>query len=264
MNNSKFWEGAIWKVASVVGALLALFLLVLTIKEIKSIGYVGRDVPMQSTITVNGHAEEMAIPDIATFSFSVVEQAKTLAAARELATTKINKVLEILKQNNIAENDMKTLSYNVYPKYDYEPTVCNASYCRGSKQVLLGYEINQTIQVKVRDVSKVGEVFNMVVTAGISNVDNLQFSVDKKEEVQDKARVAAIADARVRAEKLAQSLGVKLIRIVSYSDSNGGYVPMYYAKTANMDAGTSLQAAPQVPTGEQKISSDVSVTYEIR
>ncbi|MBI5126360.1 MAG: SIMPL domain-containing protein [Candidatus Taylorbacteria bacterium] len=253
-----------WKTAIAVGALLALFLLVLTIKEIKSIAYVGRDIPTQSTITVSGHGEEIAIPDIATFSFSVIEQAKTLEAARELATTKINKAVEVLDQNKIAKNDMKTTSYNVYPKYDYEPTVCTTTFCRGRKQVLLGYEINQTLEVKVRDVTKVGEVFVAIGAVGVSNVGGLEFSVDKRDVLVDSARVAAIADAKVRAEKLAQTLGVKLVRIVSYSDASGGYAPMYYAKSAMMDSASGAAVPPQVPTGEQKISSDVNVTYEIR
>jgi uncharacterized protein YggE len=258
-------KSCVKKTAIAVGVLLSIFLLVLSIKEIKGLKYVGKDLPMQTTIAITGHGEEVAIPDIATFTFSVIEEAKTLDAARTAATAKINKTIDILKQNGIAENDMKTLSYNVYPKYEYIPVNCNQFRCERTQQTLLGYELNQTLEIKVRDITKVGTVFDAVGKAGVTNVSGLQFSVDDREAVQDVARAEAIADARTRADEIAKSLGVKIVRIVGYNDNTGYPTPYYYAKEMDMVSGSAVvNAAPQVPTGEQKITSDVTVIYEIR
>ena len=260
--NQGSWN--VWKIAKLVGILLAVFLFILSIKAIKETRYVGRDITGQSTISVSGHGEEIAIPDIATFTFSVIQNAKTLNEARTEATDIANKSIDALGKNDVAKNDIKTLSYNVNPKYEYMPQVCTVSSCRPSKEVLIGYEVNQTIEVKVRDISKVGALLDVVTGLGVTNVSGLQFSVDKKDDLQNKARTEAIKKARTQAEALADSLDVNIVRITGFQESNGGGypTPMYYMKDIGGRAETA--SAPQIPVGEQKITSDVTIVYEIR
>ena len=120
------------------------------------------------------------------------------------------------------------------------------------------------LQVKVRDITKAGTLFSTVGGLNVQNVDGLQFSVDDIDIVKDQTKTIAIADAKVRAEKLAAALGVHLVRIVSFADdtSSGTPYPIMYARES-MAVGKA-SAAPQLPQGEQKVTSNVSVTYEIR
>ncbi len=261
--NQGSWS--VLKIMKIVGALLAIFLFIISIKAIKEVRYVGREVSPQSTISVSGHGEQVAIPDIATFTFTVIEEGKTLDEARTKATDITNKTIDALGKNDIAKTDIKTLSYNVNPKYEYTPQFCSGTSCRPSKEVLIGYEVSQTVEVKVRDTSKVGTLFTVVTGLGVTNVSGLTFSVDKKDDLQNAARVEAIKKARAQAEVLARSLGVDIVRVVGFGENNGGYpTPMYYAKDAMVANQASAPMSPQVPVGEQKITSDVNIVYEIR
>jgi uncharacterized protein YggE len=262
MNNQE----QIYKVGKWVGVLLVVFLAVLSIKQLKSIGYVGNENPIIANISVTGKGEAISIPDIATFSFSVTENAKTVEEAQKKATERTNKALKAVKEAGVAEKDLKTISYSINPKYEYNQIVCIAYPCPAGKSVLIGYDVSQTIQVKVRDLSKAGALFDIIGNAGVQNVDSLAFSIEDIESVKAKARTEAINDAKAKAELLAKQLGVKLVRLTSYYDSNPE-LPYMYGRGEMMSADVvSLKAAvaPEIPKGEQKITSNVTISYEIK
>ncbi len=262
MNNQE----QIYKVGKWVGVLLVIFLAVLSIKQLKSIGYVGNEDPMIASISVSGKGEAISIPDIATFSFTVTENAKTVEEAQAKATEKINKALKAVKDAGVAERDLKTLSYTINPRYEYNQVYCITYPCPSGKSVLTGYDVSQTTQVKVRDLSKAGVLFDIIGSAGVSNVDSLMFSIDDLESIKAKARVDAINDAKAKAEILAKQLGVKLVRITSYYDSNPE-LPYMYGRGEMMSSDVvSLKAAvaPEIPKGEQKITANVTISYEIK
>jgi uncharacterized protein YggE len=258
MNNQE----QVWKIGKVVGIMLAVFLAVLSIKEVKSIGYVGKEFPATNAITVSGKGEAVSIPNIATFSFTVSENAKTVKEAQDKATEKINNALKAVKAGGVAEKDIKTLSYSINPHYEYNQPACTSFGCPGGKQVLTGYDVVQTIEVKVRDLTKAGSLFDTIGTAGIQTVNGLTFSIDDIDSVKALARADAITKAKAKAKIISKDLGVRLVRITNY------YEQTYpYAREAAMGGDVmTLKAsvAPQIPTGEQKITSTVSITYEIR
>lgn len=264
MNNKE----QVWKVGALVGMILALFLLVVTIKEVKSLAYVGSDNGMYNSISVNGKGEEVVIPDIATFSFSVSEKAKTVAEAQALATKKINDTLKAVRDNGIADKDIKTISYNINPNYEYTQGVCTQWSCPPGRSVLIGYEVGQSVEVKVRDIEKSGALLATIGEMEVQNVSGLSFSVDDIDTVKAKARATAIANAKQKAEQIAKDLGVRIVRITSYYDSSDYPSPVYgmggdmmSAKVGNM---SEQAVAPEVPIGETKIISNVTVTYEIK
>lgn len=255
----------IFKVSGLVGILLALFLLVITIKEVKSIGYVGRDVAIMNSISVNGKGEEMATPDIATFSFGVTEKAKTVKEAQDTASKKLNAAIDVIKKGGVAEKDIKTTSYNINPSYEYQGTVCTAYGCPPGKSVLTGYEVSQTVQIKVRDISKAGDLLVSIGSLEVQNISGLSFSVDDIDGVTAKARASAIADAKTKAEKLVSDLGVRIVRITSFYDNSNQPSP-YYGMGGDMMSAkvSSVAVAPELPAGEQKVVANVTITYEIR
>ncbi|MEK7646254.1 MAG: SIMPL domain-containing protein [Patescibacteria group bacterium] len=256
----------VWKVGMWVGILLAVFLAVISIKEFKAIGYVGKDTPVFNSISVSGKGEEVSIPDVATFSFGVTETNKQVAVAQEAATKRINAALAALEEAGIAEKDIKTTSYSINPNYEYTQGVCTMYSCPPSKSVLIGYEVSQNIDVKIRDIAKAGEVFSTIGALGVDTVNNLAFSIDDIETVKAKARAKAIADAQTKAKELSKQLGVRIVRITSFYDSSDDMNPYYYGRGGDMMEASAVKnaAAPMIPTGEQEIVSRVTVTYEIK
>ena len=266
--NNDILKNRLWKVGTAVGLLLGLFLLVISIKEIKSIKYVGKDTPIMNVITVNGKGEIVSIPDIAAFSFSVTETSKMVYEAQTKATTKINTTLKILKDNGIEEKDIKTLSYEINPRYEYLEGICLAGTpCRPGRSVITGYNVSQTIGVKVRDLKKVGTLFSAIGTLGVQNISSLSFSIDDIEEIKAEARDLAIENAKEKAQVLAKQLGVRLGRITSFYDSSDDQYGLYGREGMGSDIMTlksPMAVSPEIPTGEQKVTSKVSITYEIR
>lgn len=246
--------------------LLSAFLAAKTINELKSYSFIGGGVPVSNTVTVSGEGEAFAVADIASFSFSVIEEAKTVDVAQKAATEKMNRALAFLKEN-VEDKDIKTTSYNIYPKYEYTRQICNQFSCPPSNSVLVGYEVSQTISVKVRDTEKAGEILSAIGALGVSNVSGLSFTIDDEEKVAREARKEAIDDAKQKAKELSKDLGVRLVRVVNFNESNGGFpYPSYMKMESAMDAGGFGGGGPipEIPMGENKVTSNVSITYEIR
>ncbi len=254
-----------WKTLMGLTGMLTILAVILVVKEAKSISYVGANPNVSNTINVSGTGEAVAIPDIATFSFSVNETAKTVAEAQTAATNRTNAALKAIKDGGVAEKDIKTTSYSINPHYEYQNSLCTVNSCPPSRSILTGYEVGQTIQVKVRDLGKAGALFATIGGLGVQYVNNLAFSVDNPDGVNAEARAKAITDAQSKAEKLAKQLGVRLVRIISFSENGSPRTPIIYgmgaAKTVSMD---SYSPAPQIPVGEDKVVSNVDITYEIR
>ncbi len=262
MNNQE----NIWKIGKWAGIALTVFLAVISIKEIISIKYVGKgDFPSLSNISVTGKGEAISIPDIATFSFSVNENAKTVKEAQNKATEKTNTALKVIRSGGVADKDIKTISYSINPHYEYEQGICSQYGCTGGKSVQSGYDVSQTIEVKIRDLEKAGELFDSIGNAGIKTVNGLTFAIDDIDVVKEKARQIAIANAKEKAEKIAKSLGVKLVKITSYYDSSDEVYPMYAREGMSADTGImKASIAPEIPKGEQKVTASVSIGYEIK
>lgn len=249
-------------------AVLSIFFVVKVLAEFKSYGYIGNQYGSQNTIVVSGDGEVFAVPDIAEITFDVTEEAKLVPDAQKKATEKMNAIIASLKKAGIAEKDIKTVGYNIYPDYEYQTKsiICPAgSYCPpDGKQVLVGYNVSHNILVKIRKTDQAGAILSSLGTQQVNNLSGINFTIDDEDKVKSDAREKAIADAKSKADKLASQLGVRLVRIVSFSE-NGNY-PIYYGKTMAMgsDARAESVPVPEIPMGENKITSSVTITYEIR
>lgn len=246
---------------------LALFLLAATAAEIKGLRFVGSGVAATNTISVTGEGEVFAVPDIATFSVTVRETGKLVKDAQDAAAKKANDIISYLKEQGIEEKDIKTADYGVNPQYEWTRVACTQDvYCPPGKQILVGYQVSQTLSVKVRDTKKAGELLSGVGSRGASEVSGLTFEIDDEDKLKAEARDKAIKQAQEKAKVLAKSLGVSLVRVVGFYE-NEGLLP-YYAyglggSERAMDI-SSKSAPPEIPAGENKIVSNVSVTYEIK
>lgn len=238
--------------------LLSLYLLALTIN---AFGNLGRsENPYMNTITVEGKGTAASIPDLAVITFSVTESAVTVAEAQAAATAKTDAALAAVEGLSIEEKDVKTIAYNVYPKY--ENVVCYTGYCPNNNPKIIGYEVSQTVEVKVRDTAKAGDVLQGLGTLGVQNISGPNFTVDEDEDIRGAAREEAIENAKAKAKALASQLGVRLGKVISFYENQGAY-PMY-GYGGEMDARSEAMSAPSLPVGEQETEVSVSITYEIR
>ncbi len=263
----------------VLCAVLIVFVAALAINTFKENQYIGRSVSTSpATISVNGEGEVFAVPDTGTFSFSVVAEAKAATDAQSAAAKKTNAIIAALKGLGIDEKDIKTVDYSSYPKYDYTRTICPQGSagsgetvtsmiayapCVNGKQVLTGYEVSETVSVKIRNTDTSGTVLSKVGELGATNISSLNFVIDNPDAVQAEARDKAIADAKAKAQVLSKSLGVKLVKIVSFSENGYNPYPVYYSMDAANVKAQSAPAIPDIQTGQNKITSNVMITYEI-
>jgi uncharacterized protein len=256
--NSPAFAGTV--VAIVVGALLSVFLVSKTVSEIISWG--NSEFYPQKTITVNGEGEVLAVPNIATFSFSVIETGETVEVAQNKAGTKANKAIDFLKSNKVDEKDIKS-DYNTYPKYDYGRP-CMAFDCPQSETKIIGYEVNQTVTVKVRQQEDAGRFLSELGKIGVSNISGLTFIIDDETDLYEEAKTKAISDAKSKADKMAKELNINLGDIVSFGENSmpmyGGY-GMGSAEASMMKSDT---VVPNLPQGENEYKASVWITYEIK
>ncbi len=217
--------------------------------KIKEGYYIGADVAYKNTISVKGEGKVYTKPDIALINLSVVTEDKEVKDVQEENSKKMNGVIDYLKGFDIAEKDIKTIRYQISPRYSYE---------QGRIPKIIGYEINQTLEVKVRQTDKIGEILEQSVDAGINQVNSLNFEVDDEEPFREEARKLAIEDAKEKAKKLASQLGVKLIKISGYDEGNNFDYSIY--RELGLGGGAE---APQIEVGENEIIVNVILIYEI-
>jgi uncharacterized protein YggE len=250
-----------------VGVALALFLAMNFINGIKTFSNIGLNPHDTSTLDVTGTGTAFAIPDVATAGFVIEEKGKSVHDAQIVVNKKMADVVAFLKSSGIADKDIKTVNYSANPEYSY-PTPCsgtNPCPANDGKPKFLDYDINQSVLVKIRDTNSVGKIVDGIGALGVTSISGPDFTVDDDTSVQAEARKSAIADAKTKADILAKDLGVSIVRVVRFSEGNGMMPTPMYAK-ADMAYGTG-GASPetaQVPGGQNKYTSNVTITYEIR
>jgi len=219
----------------------------------KEYRYIGK-AETRDTITIQGQGEVTAVPDIATVAIGLSTEKKEVADAQKENTDKMNAFIKDIKGLDIEKEDITTTNYNIYPRYDYDD----------GKQVLRGYEVSQNVSVKIRDLEKISDVLSLVSTHKLNQVGGLNFTFDDPEELKQEARVAALENATEKAEDLADVAGVKLGKIVSFSESSADYeFPVRYAAEASALGIGGGGEAPQVEAGSQDITVYVTVSYEV-
>lgn len=217
-----------------------------------------------ASITVTGEGEITALPDIATVTFTVRESSKTVPEAQKLVETKITQALKDVSALDIDKKDTKTLSYTINPKYEQQATAYCVGYtCPPTKTIIVGYEVAQSMQVKVRKIDQAGAVIGVIGKANITEVSGPEFTVEDMDKAKEEAKALAIEKAQEKAKATAKSLRVDLGEIMSFSEDGGGY-PIMYARTEsmNMKAGVASDSVT-IPQGENVIKSKVTITYSL-
>jgi uncharacterized protein YggE len=201
------------------------------------------------TITMTGHGEIKAVPDIAIVNAGVTTNAPTAAAALSANSARMNQVFDALKKLGIPDRNIQTAGFSVSPQYTNGEN--------NNSHRLTGYQVNNEVSVRLADVARAGTALDALVGAGANQVNGISFDIAMPAPLLEKARTEAVSDARTRAETYARAAGVTLGQIVSISEGAGEAQPrpLYRVMAA-------AAPAPVAP-GEQSVTADVTVVWEI-
>jgi uncharacterized protein YggE len=207
---------------------------------------------MKRTITVPGSGTVVVEPDVASVRLGVSVVANTAAAARESAAKTMTAVLAAVEKQGVARRDVRTSLVSLNPTMDYSG--------KGGPK-LTGYQIQNSIAVTLRDLSRAGDLIDAALGAGASTLDSLDFRLDDPRDAMEKARVAAMDDARARATTLARAAGAKLGGVLAVVEGSPGSMPVPFP-AARMALKASDASTP-VESGTQEISVSVTVTFAL-
>jgi len=203
-------------------------------------------------LDVNATGDVTRVPDLATISAGVVSRATTATAAMQQTAARMARVREALRKAGMADRDIQTSNVSLNPDY---------VYAQNQPPRLNGYSASNQVTVRFRDIASTGKILDALVAEGANQISGPNLSVEHPEAALDEARAKALAAGRARAELYARSLGMRVARVVSVSES-GGYappppMPMVMAARAERD-----QTA--IDPGEQKLQVNVAMTFELQ
>lgn len=210
-------------------------------------------VPATGTLLdVQAEGRTTRVPDLATIRAGVVAQAPTAAAALADQAARMARVLQALKCAGVAPRDIATAQVGLQPQYRYTD---------GQPPQVTGYQANNSVSVRFRDIAKAGGILDALVGAGANQIDGPDLSIAEPDAALDEARVDAVKRARARAELYARAAGLHVTRIVSISeagsDSGGPRPPMVFARAAM------AKDATQIEAGEKDVTVSVQVRFQL-
>jgi hypothetical protein len=207
----------------------------------------------QQGIWVTGLGKVTAIPDVAILSLGVEAQTATVAEAQTQAAIAMDAVMDVLNDYGVASKDIKTQYYSIYPLRRWDD----------GKETLIGYRVSNTVTVKIRNIEDTGGIIDAVTAAGgdYTRINGISFTIDDPDAYKVEAREKAMADAKAKAEQLAQLSGVTLGKPIYIAESDG-YMPILYREFDLMEGAPSAATTPISP-GETEISLTVQVVYAI-
>jgi len=212
------------------------------------------DSSQQTGVWVTGTGTVAVVPDVAILRLGVEAEAATVTEAQSDAAVAMTGVMSVLSANGVAEKDIQTQWYSIYPVRKWIDDT--------NEQITIGFRVTNTVTAKIRDISKVGAVIDAVAEAGgdLTRIEGISFTVDDSEAYYDQAREEAILDAMAKAEKIASIANVTLGKPVYISES-GGYLPPPYPVRGYAEG---LDVATPISPGEMEISLTVQIGYAIQ
>lgn len=267
---------------NVLGGAIVLAVLAIGYASISYVNSYGESIQPSSfrSFTVTGEGKAIAIPDVAEFTFTVITQGgKDITSLQSQNTDAANKAIAFVKSNGVADKDIQTQYYDVSPDYQTyncnnvpQPQVYNGTAATVSPvqpcppASIVGYTITQTVDVKIRDFTKIGDIMSGVVTNGANQIGQLSFTLDDPTTVQNQAKADAITKAKAEAQAVAQAGGFKVGRLLSV-ETGGSPYQNYYPTAMGMgatEAVSSKAMAPSIQAGSQEVDMTVTMQYEIQ
>jgi uncharacterized protein YggE len=208
----------------------------------------------QEGIWVNGEGKVTGVPDTAVLSLGIETQELTVAEAQAKATEAMNNVMNALKNAGIDEEDIQTQYFNIQEVTRWDSDK--------QQQYIVGYQVTNTVTVKVREVENTGRVIDVVAASGgdLTRINSISFTIDDPSDYYEDARIEAVADAAAKAKQLADAAGVKLGKPTYITESS--YIPGPIYRDVAASEATPSPTTPISP-GEMEITVNVQIGYAI-
>jgi uncharacterized protein len=204
-------------------------------------------------LDVSATGEVTRVPDVAIITAGVVTRSPTATGALQDAANRMSQVLGALKRAGVADRDIQTSNVSLNPEYRYP---------ENQSPQLVGYTASNQLTVRFRDIRNSGKILDALVGQGANQINGPNLTIDKPEAALDEARANAIANGRARAALYARGLGMRVVRVVSVSESGGYAVPPPappMPMMARMEA-----ASTKIEPGEQKLQVSLTMTFELQ
>lgn len=202
-------------------------------------------------LDINAVGEATRVPDIAIITAGVVSRSQSATGAIQDAADRMQKVLAALKRAGIEERDIQTSNISLNPEYRYP---------QNESPQLVGYTASNQLTIRFRDIKSSGKILDALVGEGANQINGPNLAIDKPEAALAEARAKAVEIGRARAESYARSLGLRVVRIVSVSESGGYAVP---PPPIPMMAKAEI-AGTNIEPGEQKLQVNLAMTFELQ
>lgn len=206
----------------------------------------------RNTISVTGEGRLYAKPDIAQIVIGVESRAPTAKEAASKNSGDMSEVMAVLKEMGIAEEDIQTVDYSIRAEMYYP---------EGEEPKVIGYVVTNAVQVKMRDLNLVGDLLDRVTEAGANNIYGITFTIEDPRPFQEQAREMAVADARKKAQQLADLADIRLGDLIALSEYIVGG-PVYVERAAAAAEGIG-GGGPSISPGQLEIVIQVGMSYEI-
>ena len=216
--------------------------------------------PGNTLLTVSADGRSLRTPDLAVFNAGVASSGKTAGEALRSNAADMNRVIAALKRAGIADRDIQTSNLSLNPVYAPQVQRPDGQY-EQPQQRIIGYQANNSVTVRQRNLAEFGRVIDTLVEAGANQVNGPSFQMDDPDAASDEARLAAMKKARARAELYARAAGLRVGRILSISES-GGYNPGPPVMFARLAADSAPAPSP-VAAGEIQLNANVTVLFEL-
>lgn len=203
------------------------------------------------TINVTGEGEVTIAPDIAYLSIGVVTEKSTTAEAQSANLIAMNNVINTIKKAGIKDEDIKTTDYSIYPKYNYDENT--------KVNTLVGYTVSNTLNITVRDISKVGQIIDAAVGNGANTCNSISFGISDYEKYYNMALMNALSNAQGKAKTISKFLNIKLKAPITITE-NSTEIPRTYS--VSLDNASKSSDSTSIQAGTYKIKASVSLVYE--
>lgn len=210
--------------------------------------------PRERVITVSGTGKVRGTPDIAVVTAGFTAGGLDVGAVQQQANRKMSALVDAVKAAGVAAVDIRTVEFSTYPQY---------AYAEREAPRITGYEVRESIEIRIHDLERVNAILDAATRAGATNISGLQFTIDEPEALRAEARAKAINEARAKASAIADALGVTLGRPVAFSDSGDVFMPPPIPFALEGRGGAGGDISPKVEQGTNEITASVSVTYEL-
>ena len=213
--------------------------------------------PRESTVIVTGEGTAEMAPDMALVDLGVVKDAKTAREALDANNKAMADILAAMKDAGIEARDLQTSGFAINPQYQFPQSTTGEN----PPPILLGFQVSNTVTLRVRDLSKLGEILDKAVTLGANHGGGIRFVNDKPDAAVSTARARAVENAIAKAKELTAAAGVGLGRVLEISETSYRAEPMPMMRA--MAKGYDAAGAVPVASGENSYSVVVNVTFAL-